>query len=210
MADDNILIRGNKDGLNIIIDMDKFKNCDYMLEELILRLSQGKKFYEGAVLTITIQLRYINKKEIAKLKGILFEEFLIKECIFKDKEEVVSKVFSGIYEGKTKFIRTTVRSGQIVKYQGNVVVVGDVNPGAEIHAAGNIIVLGSLKGNAHAGNNGNSKAIIAAFQLEPKLLQISNIVTIAPEDDIKTSYPEVAKIKGNSIIVEPYSPNKFI
>lgn len=210
MADDNILIRGNKDGLNIIIDMDKFKNCDDMLGQLILRLSQGKKFYEGAVLTITIQLRYIDKKEIAKLKVILFEEFLIKECIFNDKEETVSKVFSGIYEGKTKFIRTTVRSGQIVKYQGNVVVVGDVNPGAEIHAAGNIIVLGSLKGNAHAGNNGNSKAIIAAFQLEPKLLQISNIVTIAPEDDIKTSYPEVAKIKGNSIIVEPYSPNKFI
>ena len=88
------------------------------------------------------------------------------------KKDPTGKVFTGIYEGKTKFVRKTIRSGQSINYPGNIVIVGDVNPGAEIYAAGNIIVLGTLKGVVHAGTNGNEKAIIAAFKLEPQILQI--------------------------------------
>lgn len=210
MVSDKIVIKGNTEGLQVIVDMNKFRDFDDMFEELISKLSRGKRFYEGSTLTLVTELKYINERELRKLKDILFEEFLIKDCIFKDKEENTTKVFSGIYEGRTKFLKNTVRSGQVVRYQGNLVILGDVNPGAEVYAAGNIIVLGSLKGNAHAGNNGNTKAIIAAFQLQPKLLQIANVVTRAPEDDIKPQYPEVARIKENCIIVEPYSINKFI
>ena len=77
------------------------------------------------------------------------------------------KTVYGIYEGKTKFLRKTIRSGQSINYPGNIVIIGDVNPGAEIYAAGNIIVFGNLRGVVHAGTNGNDKAIIAAFKLEP-------------------------------------------
>lgn len=210
MASDKIVIKGNKEGLQVIVDMNKFRDFDDMFEELIDKLSRGKRFYEGSTLTLVTQLRYFNDRELRKLKDILFHEFLIKDCIFKDEEESTTKVFSGIYEGRTKFLRNTIRSGQIVRYQGNLVIIGDVNPGAEVYAAGNIIILGALKGNAHAGSNGNTKAIIAAFQLQPKLLQIANVVTRAPEDDIKPQYPEVAKIKDSFIIVEPYLVNKFI
>lgn len=210
MVSDKIIIKGNKEGLQVIVDMNKFRDFDDMFEELISKLSRGKRFYEGSTLTLVTELKYFSERELRKLKDILFEEFLIKDCVFKDKEESTVKVFSGIYEGRTKFLKNTVRSGQVVRYQGNLVIIGDVNPGAEVYAAGNIIVLGSLKGNAHAGNNGNSKAIIAAFQLQPKLLQIANIVTRAPEDDIKPQYPEVARIRESCIIVEPYLMNKFI
>jgi septum site-determining protein MinC len=122
----------------------------------------------------------------------------------------VAKVFNGIYEGKTKFLRKTIRSGQSINYPGNIVIVGDVNPGAEIYAAGNIIVLGTLRGVVHAGTNGNEKAIIAAIKLEPQILQIGDIVTRSPEDGAKPLYPEVAKVKNGSIIVEPYLENKYI
>lgn len=210
MVSDNIVIKGNKEGLQVIVDMNKFRDFDDMFEELVAKLSRGKRFYEGSTLTLVTELKFLKERELRQLKDLLFEEFLIKDCIFKDKEENTNKVFSGIYEGRTKFFKNTVRSGQIVKYQGNIVIIGDVNPGAEIYAAGNIIVLGSLKGNAHAGSNGNSKAIIAAFELQPKLLQIANVVTRAPEDDVKPPYPEVAIIKESCIIVEPYLVNKFI
>lgn len=210
MGEDKIIIKGNKDGLNVVIDMNIFKDFDEMLDALMEKLSRGKRFYKGCTLKVTLQLKFVNERELRRLKDILFEEYLIKDCIFEDIEEKTNKIFAGIYEGRTKFVRKTIRSGQVINYSGNIVIIGDVNPGSEVYAAGNVIVLGSLKGDVHAGVNGNDKAIIAAFKLQPKILQIANTVTKAPENDEKPDYPEVAKIKGNTIIVEPYSPNKFI
>ncbi|MFT5872762.1 MAG: septum site-determining protein MinC [Clostridium sp.] len=210
MVTDKIVLKGNKEGLNVVINMNHFSDFDDMLESLVDKLSQGRKFYKGSTLKITTELKYINERESRKLKDILFDEFLISDCIFQDQEDSVAKVFTGIYEGKTKFLRKTIRSGQSINYPGNIVIVGDVNPGAEIYAAGNIIVLGTLRGLVHAGTNGNEKAIIAAFKLEPQILQIGNIVTRSPEDAGKPQYPEVAKIKNGTIIVEPYLVNKYI
>jgi septum site-determining protein MinC len=210
MVDDKILIKGNKEGLYAVIYMNKFKDFDEMLEALIEKLTRGKKFYRGSTLKITTDLKYISERELKKLKDVLFEEFMIKDCILEDREEKVSKVFSGVYEGRTKFIRKTIRGGQSINYSGNIVIIGDVNPGAEIYAAGNVIVLGTLKGHVHAGFGGNDKAIIAAFSLQPEILQIASIMTRSPEDGLKPQYPEVAKVKDSTIIVEPYLFNKFI
>ena len=210
MLDETIIIKGNKEGLNAVINMNKFKDFDEMLDSLIERLSKGKIFYKGCTLKITTELKYINEKDLRRLKDILFDEFLIKDCIFENSEENNNKIFSGIYEGRTKFIRRTVRSGQVINYSGNLVIVGDVNSGSEIYAGGNIIVIGALRGYVHAGVGGNQKAIVAAFYLQPEILQIGDIATRSPEDSVKPQYPEVARIKGNTIVVEPYLPNKFI
>ncbi len=210
MVDDKIIIKGNKDGLYAIINMNKFKDFDEMLDGLIEKLSRGKKFYKGCTLKITMELKNLSERELAKLRDVLFDEFMIKDCIFEDREEKPSKVFSGIYEGRTKFLRKTVRSGQCINYSGNIVIIGDVNPGSEVYAGGNIVVLGALKGHAYAGVGGNEKAIIAAFSLQPEILQIADIMTRSPEDGMKPQYPEVAKVKDGSIIVEPYLFNKFI
>jgi septum site-determining protein MinC len=210
MVDDKIQIKGNKDGLYAVISMNKFKDFDDMLETLMEKLSRGRKFYKGCTLKITTELKYISERELSKLKDVLFDEFMIKDCILEDKEEKTSKVFSGIYEGRTKFLRKTIRSGQSINYSGNVVIIGDVNPGAEVLAGGNIVVLGTLKGHAHAGFGGNDKAIIAAFSLQPEILQIADIMTRSPDDGVKPQFPEVAKVKDESIIVEPYLFNKFI
>lgn len=210
MIDNNILVKGNKEGINIIININKFRDFDEMLESLIRRLSLGKTFYKGCNLKIVMDLKNINEKQFIKLRHVLFEKFSIKECIFEDSNEKPNKIFSGIYEGRTKFLRRTIRGGQVVNYSGNIVIIGDVNAGSEIYAAGNIIVFGALRGHAHAGFGGNSRAIVAAIFLQPEMLQIANLVTRSPEDNLKPQYPEVAKIKGNMIIVEPYLPNKFI
>ncbi|KEI06563.1 septum site-determining protein MinC [Clostridium botulinum C] len=210
MVRDRILVKGNRDGLNIIIDMNKFQNFDEMIENFIKKLSIGKKFYKGSTIIITTQLKEFNEKQIMKFEQVLFEDFFIKDCIFQEMQETKSKIFTGVYEGRTKFYRRTLRSGQIIRYPGNIVIVGDTNPGSEVYAGGNVIVIGNLCGDVHAGESGNKKAIIAAFRLQPNILQISNIMTRSPEDGVKPSYPEVARIKDGIIIVEPYLPNKFV
>ncbi|MEQ8153762.1 MAG: septum site-determining protein MinC [Clostridiaceae bacterium] len=210
MIDDRIVIKGNREGLFAAINYNKFKDFSEVLEALSEKLSKGKKFYKGAVLTIKTDLKYIEERDMRKLKDTLFEDIGIKECIFKDMEEKEVKVFNGINEGRTRFIRKTIRSGQRIDYMGNLVIVGDVNPGSEIYAAGNIVVMGKIRGQVHAGTTGNTKAFITAFLLEPELLQIGDVITVSPEDGEKPKYPEVARLKDGTIIVEPYLPNKFI
>ena len=212
----SIQIKGTKDGINAAIDMEKFDKFDDMLEALIKKLSVGKGFYKGSSIKIETNLMLLKEDDVSRLKDALFEKIQIKDCIFEDVKSIESndnkenKIFNGIYEGKTKFIKKTIRSGQQVKYYGNIVIIGDINHGAEVYAGGNIIVLGTIKGQVHAGVGGNKKAVISAFNLQPEILQIADIVTIAPDDGVKPSYPELAKIKGDIIVVEPYLPKKYI
>jgi septum site-determining protein MinC len=213
MKDSRIQVRGNKDGINAIIDIEKFSNFNEVINVLVDRLSIGKGFYRNSILKLTANFKNITDSEIAKLKDELFDKIHVRDCIFEDisiKKSEDNKVFNGIYEGKTKFIRKTIRSGQLINYPGNIVIIGDINSGAEVVAKGNIVVLGSIKGQVKAGIGGNDKSIIAAFSLQPEVLQINEILTIAPEDGIKPSYPEVAKIKDGAIVVEPYLLNKYI
>lgn len=211
MQNRDIIIKGNKHGLNAVINMDKFGDFEEMMEALLKKLSSGKNFYKGATLTITTDLKHINERQISKLKDALFDEILIKDCIFMDVEveEKETKYFQGVYEGRTKFFRRPVRSGQRITYSGNIVIIGDVNHGAEVVALGNVIVFGTIKGRVFAGNNGNQKAIISAFSLEPEILSIAGIMTISPDDFEKPKYPEIARLKDGEIIVEPYLPNKY-
>ena len=216
MMDERIIIKGNKSGLIAEINMHKFSDFTEMLELLLARLSKGKRFYRRSTLTINTSLNLINDKDVEHLGKVLFDEIDIKDIIWQDdnakekEKEKEKKTFSGVYEGKTKFLRKTVRGGQSIRYNGNIVIIGDINSGAEVTAAGNIIVLGAIKGNVSAGANGNTKAIIAAFSLQPEILKISNIVTLSPDDSEEPEYPEVAKVKDGAIIVEPYLPNKYI
>lgn len=213
MKDDRIQIRGNKEGINAIIEIEKFSTFDEVISSLINNLSIGKGFYKNSIVKITSNFKNVTDSDIAKLKDELFEKIYIRDCIFEDiglkkKEEI--GIFNGVNEGKTKFVNKTVRSGQSVIYPGNIVIIGDINNGAEVEASGNIIVLGSIKGRVRAGLGRNRKAIIAAFLLQPEILQIGDLVTISPDEEIRPSYPEIAKIKDGSIVVEPYLPNKYI
>lgn len=210
MLEDGIVLKGNREGLNIIINMDKFKDFMDMKETLLAKMNKAKRFYKGSTIKIVTEMRLFTEKDVSSLKDILFDEFLIKDCIFEDKEDKNQRMFMGVYEGRTKFLRKTIRSGQCINYPGNLVIVGDVNPGAEIYAGGNVVVLGSLRGQVYAGQGGNAKAIVAAFRLEPSILKIGDIITRAPEEEIQSSYPEVARVKDDKIIVEPYLLNKYI
>lgn len=210
MQEDGIRLKGEKEGVNLIINLSVFTSMESLIEALRNKLTKGRKFYKGANVKITTDLKLLEPREIRVIKEFLFEEFLINECSFIDIKDSDKKVFSGVTEGRTKFIRKTVRSGQKIEYVGNLVIVGDVNPGAEVYAGGNIIVLGELHGSVHAGYSGNNNAMIAAFKLTPQIMQIAGLVTISPEDMEKPSYPELAKIKNGNIVVEPYSVNKYI
>jgi septum site-determining protein MinC len=97
-----------------------------------------------------------------------------------------------------------VRSGQSLTAAGNLVVVGDVNAGAELIAIGDIVVWGSLRGVAHAGAQGDDSASVYALRLEPTQLRISRCIASAPPPDkrrTRASLPEIAKIRDGKIVI---------
>ncbi|PKB79464.1 MAG: septum site-determining protein MinC [SAR202 cluster bacterium Io17-Chloro-G9] len=107
------------------------------------------------------------------------------------------------------FIKTTCRSGESIRYSGDVVVLADVNPGAEIVADGDVVVFGRLRGVAHAGAGGDSKATIIARQLEAPRLQIGQYIGLPSKTDQRDISPEseaqIAYVRRRSIYVAPFA-----
>lgn len=105
---------------------------------------------------------------------------------------------------RSMFVRSTLRSGQKVECEGHIVVMGDVNPGAQLVAGGNIVVLGTLRGVAHAGALGDAGSVVFALNLQPTQLRIADMIAMAPKEEQKTGYPELAHAAQGKIVIVPY------
>lgn len=106
-------------------------------------------------------------------------------------------------------MKQTLRSGQHVSHKGHLVIIGDVNPGAEIVADGDITIWGALRGMAHAGANGNTNAEIRALKFEPLQLRIANAIARSPDRSkgpIVSSGPETARIVEGKIRIAASDP----
>ncbi len=102
-------------------------------------------------------------------------------------------------------VRRTLRSGQVVQHPGHVVVIGDVNPGAEIIAGGDVVVWGKLRGIVHAGATGDDGAVVCALSLMPLQLRIGNHIARAPEErEDLPEQPEMASVQDGEIVAEPW------
>jgi len=114
-----------------------------------------------------------------------------------DQEDLVDE--------NTILVQRTLRSGQSIRYNGNVVVLGDVNPGAEVAATGNVIVMGALRGVVHAGAGGDENSVVMAFRLQPTQLRIANHITRPPDNEtVDTDHPEMARIRGGVVTIEAF------
>lgn len=142
----------------------------------------------------------LNKElEIANHIAELEEEKLLEEL--KEKMVLTEKL-------PTLYIQRTLRSGQSITADGNIVIVGDVNPGSEIKAVGDITVWGILGGIAHAGIEGNRFARIRALSMNAIQLRIADVFARRPDGDnipyiqkTDTYIPEVASVEGNNIMI---------
>ena len=104
----------------------------------------------------------------------------------------------------TLYHRGTLRGGKSLQQLGNIVVVGDVNPGAELVASGDILVFGALRGTAHAGAQGDADARVVALELAPTQLRIATFIAV---DDAsrRPQEPEVAFVAGDRIAIAPFA-----
>jgi septum site-determining protein MinC len=109
-------------------------------------------------------------------------------------------------DANSKLVFGTVRSGQKIETPFSLVVVGDVNPGADLIAGGDILVLGNLRGTAHASayDDDSFDRVIIAMQMQPMQLRIGSIISRGSEVRVKGA--EIARIENRRIVVESYNP----
>jgi septum site-determining protein MinC len=112
---------------------------------------------------------------------------------------------AGERSGEAVVIRRTLRSGQTLRHPGHVVVIGDVNPGAEVVAGGDIVVWGRVRGLVHAGALGDEDAVICALDLAPTQLRIGSRIARSPEVRPRRCVPEEASVRDGQIVAVPWS-----
>ena len=163
----------------IVITMNVVSEVDELYVELEEKVPKLKEFYQSANTPIRITGKLFTESESEKIKEIINKEIDV-EINFDQPSDLlglhaIKKVFQTETEiSETKYIRSSIRSGQIEEYSGSLVIMGDVNAGGEVIAGGNIAIVGALRGLAHAGANGNTKAMISANSIDVTQIRIAN------------------------------------
>ena len=172
----------------------------YAINELITSYQLSKIKNNFDKINIYSFRIYSNLREtIIAGNSLKIDSIFIKEQDFKNKFLLPeTKIKEDIlHEG-------TVRSGDRISSNGNLSIIGDVNPGAIVSAKKNIFVWGKLLGVAFAGKDGNNNASIASLYLNPLQLRIADIIAIGPKEKPKNYYPEIAVIENKTINIKPY------
>lgn len=225
-----VMFKGDKLGIKIIIDKDlSFEDAKKYLQ---IKASESKKIFGNSDTGITFIGKELTDEEMMILLDILCKEcelnvnfaldetyvskFLkapvkqepvkeekINENYKQEINETINQIFNQ-KENITIFHRGSLRSGASIKHNGSVVIIGDVNAGAEIIAAANVIVLGSAKGLIQAGCTGDKSCFVFALNLLPTQLRIGNVIAFIPTvEKIKkgTYKPQIAHVEDEKMIV---------
>lgn len=233
-----MVFKGQKNGGVLAILNDELEYPS-LKEKLAEKLALAERFFfEGAEVTLDVGRRILTTTELVELDellrgrhGLNLINVLHTDPEVREDGEVAAELRGGrpntpapangarevdrpdrepALEADTVLIRRTLRSGQRVRFDGNVVILGDVNAGAVVTAAGDIVVMGALRGLAHAGSTGNQRAVVAALRLQPTQLRIASFISRSPDpgdSQDQPRSPEVASIKNGVIVIEPYLPH---
>lgn len=204
----NISINLKKE--EIIVKILQDASHEEIIEEIKEKLPKLKDLYQNEKTPMYIIGKNLENDEMDEICNLIKEQIDV-EIRFDSPKELGLHGIKTTFEkdltiSETKYYHGSVRCGNRIEFEKSIVIIGDVNAGAEIIAGGNIIVTGFLKGLAHAGAKGNKKAIISARGIENSQIRIANIVkelNNLPEiTDTKDRKVDYAFIKENEIIIE--------
>lgn len=203
----NVVFKGSKNGLQLIIDDSA--DFESVIEQLRLKLESASDFFASGNALVHVpaakrRLTSEQQKELITLfnnYGLTWQEDVDNEQPAQGSTQETPAAEDET--DQTLIFNRTVRNGQEVVHRGTVIVMGDVNPGAKVIAGGDIVVHGTCRGIAHAGAFGNTSATITADRLIASQIRIANLISRAPDNLDIPDYIETARIKDGVVIIEP-------
>lgn len=224
MENSDVKLKGTKDGVDIYLDSRLESEQLYKTYSDFLQ-SKTEFFKDSKLNTVKLvgnhftqeqkdELAAITKKYVdcANVDYMTMDDFRSHPLVRKEEPrrrrrrgepEPQARASHKAVDIPTRYVEGTIRSGDVVEYDGNIVIIGDVNAGAQIKASGSIFVLGTLRGTAHAGCDGDESAYVYALCLVPLQIRIAHIIAKSPDSKPKLAIrPEIARISGDFISVE--------
>jgi len=207
-----IQIKGLRDGLLVSLDDAPW---DQQLAALISQVDAQPLFFQGAKLALDVSSQILHVNDLVDLRDKLSDRGIFLWAVISESpttektsqllglatriakpqpEESKVHVVEDIGEESALFLNRTIRSGTRTEFPGNIVILGDVNPGAEIIAEGNVIIWGKLRGMVHAGAGGNSKAIVCALDFSPTQLRIADSISEVNDQQQDRVRPQMASV----------------
>lgn len=190
----------------IVIKLNEEAEQIEITEALKKKLTELKKLYKDEKTPIMVTGKILKNKEIDEIQELIKSKIAVEIDFDMPKSlglHSIKKTFEKeIAISETKFHRGSLRSGQKIEVEGSLVIIGDVNSGAEIMASENIIVLGALRGLAHAGAKGNKQAIIAAGLVDTVQIRIANVVKEIDREEEPMHKQSYISIANDKIIIE--------
>ncbi len=177
----HIIIKGVKEGLLFLLD----DQCEFpaLLDELRVKLEKThQQVLTGPLIHIHVKLgkRQVTDEQKEQIRTIIRQRgnLLVQsiESIQPESER------TALVPEQFKIVTGIIRSGQTFEHDGNLLLMGDVNPGGALYCTGDIYVLGALRGMAHAGVNGRQDVIIASSLLRPTQLRIAEVISRPPDE----------------------------
>ncbi len=217
---DAISIKGIREGL--LVSLSDAGSWSDASRALLARIEQSADFFKGARLALALGPRPLSVTDLSNLRSVLSERNVALWAVLSDSPATVNSAQSlGLNialpstlpqqadvetdpeEDRESAVlaQRTLRSGRCVRHPGHVVIIGDVNPGAEVVAGGNIVVWGRLRGVAHAGAEGDEAAVVCALDLSPMQLRIAGHIATSPSRKGDAG-PEMARLKNGHIVAE--------
>ena len=217
-----IQIKGLRDGLLVSLNDAPW---DEQLSRLISRIDAQPSFFQGARLALDVSSQVLHVNELVDLRDKLSERGIQLWAVLSESPttEQTSQLLGlatrvskprpqesqdfgveNLGKGTALFLDHTLRSGTRIEFAGHVVVLGDVNPGAEIIAEGNIVIWGRLRGMVHAGVDGDRDAVVCALEFSPMQLRVADVVSPAIESPVQAG-PRSASIDDGKLLIKDWT-----
>lgn len=196
-----VTIKGVKEGL--IFVLDDACNFDSLMNDLRTKLTKTHQ----AILSgpdIQVQIR-LGNRIITEVQKQSIIDLIAKRgnLIIRSIETAAPKAVKKEMSNQLKMLKTIIRSGQTVHHDGDILILGDVNPGGTITSTKNIYILGSLRGMAHAGIDGDEQSIIASSHMKPTQLRIAGIISRPPDEwGIEEAFMEFAYLHEDQMKID--------
>jgi|SRR5690625_3109213 len=200
----NVTIKGRQNGLTLLInDLCSF---DEALAELKQVVESSRPNREDPIVSVNVELgnRYLTEKQKEQLKQIIHEGNRLAIDTIESNVITREEALKWKEESQVKAIHRIVRSGQVLEVTGDLLLIGDVNPGGMVVSTGDVYIMGNLRGTAHASANGDRQAVIAAAYMKPSQLRIADYISRAPDYETTGVYMECGFIseKEDKIVID--------
>jgi len=174
-----VILKSNPHGL--IISLSPELPFDELIDAVGEKFRVSAEFFKNARLALTFRGRQLTREEENRLVDAIVENSKIQVLCIVDEEKESAEYYKKAVmnaqkkkeEGDGFFYRGTLRSGQTLDSETSIVVLGDVNPGAQVTSKGNIVILGCCMGTIYAGAGGDAKCFAAALTMKPALVKIA-------------------------------------